>query len=93
MDFKTYRNEQLKDPDFKREYDALEPEYELIKMMLKARMEGNLSQTELAVLSGVTQADISRIESGKRNPSMRVMQKLANAMGMTFKLVPIEEST
>ncbi|MBQ7759949.1 MAG: helix-turn-helix transcriptional regulator [Phascolarctobacterium sp.] len=90
-DFRESLNEQLKDPEFKKEYEALEPEFQIIRAMLEARDKLNLTQKDLAELSGITQADISRLENGNANPSIRTLKKLALAMNMTLdiKFVPL----
>ena len=77
-----FKQEQLSDPDFKREYDALEFEFNLIK----ARQSAGLSQQELSRLTGITQADISRIENGQGNPSIKTLRRLASAMHKTLKI-------
>ena len=91
MSYKEHKAKLLNNPDVKKEYDAFKPEFELILAMMKVREAKGITQKELSFLTGITQADISRIETGERNPSIRVMQKLANAMGMTFELVPLTE--
>ncbi len=89
--FRDTLNEQLKNPDFKAEYDALEPEFQIIKAMLDGRNQLNLTQKDLAELSGITQADISRLENGNANPSIRTLKKLAAAMNMALdiRFVPL----
>ena len=89
-DLEKYLQEQLKNPEFKNEYDALAPEFELYRVLLEARKERGFSQSELSKLSGVTQADISRIENGKRDPSLSVAQRLAIALGYTIAFIPIK---
>ena len=54
--------------------------------MIEARREEGLTQKELSERSGITQADISRLENGNANPSIRTLQRLANAMGKTLKI-------
>lgn len=82
-----YRDEELaKDPDLKKEYDALEPEYDIIQAMIDARKSRNMTQKQLSEKTGITQADISRIENGTRNPSLEMMKRLAKGMGMVLKL-------
>jgi ribosome-binding protein aMBF1 (putative translation factor) len=82
-----YRDEELKkDPLLKAEYDALEPEYDIIQAMIDARKQQNLTQKELSERTGITQADISRIENGTRNPSLEMVKRLARGMGMVLKL-------
>ena len=84
--FRETLNEQLKNPEFKKEWDALEPEYQTIKAMLDTRNEKAMTQKQLADITGIPQADISRLENGNANPSLRTLQRLADGMGMKLKL-------
>lgn len=70
----------------KAEYDLLQPEYDIIQAMINARVEQNITQKELSARTGITQADISRIENGTRNPSLSMVKKLAEGLGMQLKL-------
>ena len=82
-----YRDEALKsNPELKAEYDALAPEYDIIQTMIDARKSLNITQKELSEKTGITQADISRIENGTRNPSLNMIKRLADGMGMVLKL-------
>lgn len=91
--YKEYKNKCLEDPYFKKEYDNLEPEYDIINAMIKARKEKGLTQKQLSELTGITQADISRIENGSRNPSLEMIKRLATGMGMRLKLefIPVSK--
>lgn len=62
MDYKKHLAEKMKDPDFKREYQALEPEFELLSSLLKMREIRHLSQEELASKIGTKQPNIARLE-------------------------------
>ena len=84
--FKDFLNEQLKDENFKKEYDALEPEFTIIKAMIDARKNSGMTQKELSEKTGINQADISKLENGTANPSLRTLQRLADGMGMVLKL-------
>ena len=82
-----YRDEALKnDPELRSEYDALAPEYDIIQALIDARKSRNLTQKQLSDITGITQADISRIENGTRNPSLEMLKRLAKGMGMVLKL-------
>ena len=82
-----YRDNALKnDPELKKEYDALAPEYDIIQALTDARKTQNITQRELSEKTGITQADISRIENGTRNPSLSMMKRLAEGLGMVLKL-------
>lgn len=84
--FDDFLKEQLKDPEVRREYEALQPEFDIIQAMIDARKSLNLTQKELSVRTGITQADISRIETGTRNPSLDMLKRLAEGMGMYLKV-------
>ena len=90
--YEKYRDQALNnDPELKAEYDALAPEYDIIQAMIAARKSQNLTQKQLSERTGITQADISRIESGTRNPSLEMMKRLAKGMGMVLKLEFVPE--
>ncbi|MBR3106324.1 MAG: helix-turn-helix transcriptional regulator [Clostridia bacterium] len=84
--FDEYLKEKLKNPEFKREYEALQPEYEIIKALIQARNDSGLTQKQLSERTGITQADISKLENGNANPSLRTLQRLAAGMGKQLKL-------
>lgn len=84
--FRETLNEQLQDPAFKKEYDDLEPEFQIIRAMIDARKEMGLTQKQLSELTGIAQADISKIENGNANPSLKTLQRLAAAMGKKVKI-------
>ena len=79
--FKETLKELMSNEEFKKEYDALEPEFQIIKAMMKARNEKGITQKELSSITGITQADISKLENGTANPSIKTLQRLANALG------------
>ena len=68
---KNIKEEMLKDPKVKAEYDRLEPEFRLASMLIETRYKAGLSQEALAERMGMKQASVARIESGRNNPSMR----------------------
>lgn len=80
MNYAEYKAELLKNPDVKAEYDALEPEYELIRQLIKARNDRHMTQKELAEKIGTKQSCIARLESGNYNPSFLFLQKVAGAL-------------
>ena len=92
-EYSEFKQELLKNPIVKAEYDALAPEYDVIQAMIDARKEQNITQKELSLRTGITQADISRIENGSRNPSLNMLKKLAKGLGMKLKVEFVAEST
>ena len=92
--FNEYLKEKLKDPEVKREYDALEPEFAIMQALIDARKASGLTQKQLSEITGIAQADISKLEKGNGNPSLRTLQRLATGMGASLKIefVPITNS-
>ncbi|MGI6617456.1 MAG: helix-turn-helix domain-containing protein [Saccharofermentanales bacterium] len=84
--YSDYKKKVLQNPEVKAEYDALQPEYDIIQAMIEVRNKLNITQKELSARTGITQADISRIENGTRNPSLNMVKKLAKGLGMQLKL-------
>ena len=85
-DFDEFLEEQLKDPEFRAEYDALEPEFAIVQAMIDARKQTGMTPQRLSELTGIAQGDISKIESGSANPSLRTLQRLAAGMGMRLRI-------
>ena len=92
--FQDFLAEQLKDDEVKAEYDALEPELSIIQAIIDARKSAGLTQKQLSERTGIAQSDISKLEGGNANPSLKTLRRLANGMGMQLKLefVPIAHS-
>lgn len=85
-DFDKYLGGQLNDPEFKKEWDSSEMEYQLMMMVLKARNEQNLTQSELAERTGIRQSNISRIEKGQALPSILTLSKIAHGLGKELQI-------
>lgn len=85
-DLQQLKNELMKDPEFKKEYDALEPEREIMRAILNARIREGLTQAQLSQKTGISQADISRLENGTRNPSLALLKRLADALNSTLRV-------
>lgn len=91
-DFRKYLDEQLKDPAFKAEWDALQPEFAIMQAMIDARRQSGLTQKQLAERTGIAQGDISKLENGSANPSVRTLLRLADGMGMRLKIEFVPKS-
>lgn len=85
-DFQKYLNEQLKDPEFAAEYEAMRPEYEAIRAVISARLESHMTQKELAEKTGIRQSNISRIESGASSPTVDTLARIAAGLGKHLKI-------
>ena len=84
--FDDFLQEQLKDPEFRKEYETLQPEHAIIQAIIDARTTSGLTQKELSERTGIAQGDISKLENGNANPSVRTLQRLAAGMGMKLKI-------
>jgi len=84
---KSYLAEQMQDPAFRAEYEALEPEFAIVQAMIDARKKTGLTQQQLSAKTGIAQGDISKIETGDANPSLSTLKRLASGMDMRLKLV------
>lgn len=76
----------MKNPEFKKEYDKLQPEYELIGKIIEARIHKKLTQKDIADRMGTKQSALARLESGRANPTLAFVQKLATALGTDITL-------
>lgn len=84
--FNDMLEKQLEDDEFRKKYEAIQPEMDVIRAIVDARASQNLTQKELAERTGINQADISKIENGTRNPSLNLLKRLADGMGMALKI-------
>lgn len=84
--FKEFKKQMLSNPEIREEYDALEAEFDIIQALIDARKKQNITQKELSERTGITQADISRIEKGTRNPSLEMVKRLCRGLGMRLKV-------
>ncbi len=85
-DLQELTDELMQDSDFKKEYEALQPEMDITRAILDARIRAGMTQMELAEKSGISQADICRLEKGTRNPSIALLKRLAEAMDSTLRI-------
>lgn len=76
----------MRDPAYRREFDALEAEFSLASAMIHARTQAGLTQEQLARRMHTTQAVIARLESGRVKPSTRTLERLATATGMRLRI-------
>lgn len=83
--FRETLNERMQDPAFRAEWDAQEPERQIMRAIVEGREENGMTQKQLSDITGITQADISRLESGTANPSLRTLKRLAAGMGMALR--------
>jgi DNA-binding XRE family transcriptional regulator len=81
-----YLQEQLKKPEFKKEWDKGEIQAQITRQLIKARIESHMSQRDLAKKTGTTQAVISRIENMNVNPSISLLERIAASLGKRLEI-------
>ena len=86
MKLKEYKKKKMQDPEFVKAYEEVQPEMNVIRAMIEARTSQNLTQKELSERTGIAQTEISRLENGTRNPSIKLLQRLADGMGMVLNV-------
>lgn len=94
MTHKGLKNKALKKAAVRNEYERLEPEFTLLREMLRARNEAGLSQAQVAEEMGTKSPAITRLESslssGKHSPSLATIKKYLEALGcrLEIKIIP-----
>lgn len=81
-----YLKEKMRDPEYKKQYDALEPEFSVIENIIRKRLENSMTQAQLARKIGTTQSAVARLESGSYNPSFTMLKKVAKALDAKLKI-------
>jgi ribosome-binding protein aMBF1 (putative translation factor) len=85
--------EWMQDPEFKAAYDALEDEFALASAVIRARADADMTQEEVALAMGTSQAFVARLEGGKTIPSTRTLQKFARATHTRLRITFEPEDT
>ncbi|MCH8266487.1 MAG: helix-turn-helix transcriptional regulator [Acidobacteria bacterium] len=87
---KQLKKRWLRNPEFRRAYASLKPEFAIARQLIAARNRAGLSQAEVARKMGTTQSTVARLESGKRLPSVSSLSRYAKAIGckIQFRLLP-----
>lgn len=81
MNWKEHKKQLMKNPEFKKEYDLLEPEYKLAAALINLRLEKGFTQEEVAQTLNTKQASIARLESGSTLPSLSMVKRYVQALG------------
>ena len=84
--FEDLKRQWMKDDDFKKAYDDLSLEYEIALSLIQARTEAKMTQQDIAKLMNTTQSVIARLESGRVLPSLKTLDKYAQATGKHLHL-------
>lgn len=89
MGMKTWeevKKELLRNPEFRKAYEASEPEYQLARSLIAIRIKKDLTQAQLAQKAGTKQSAISRIENMTSLPSVSTLKKLSQALKVPLEI-------
>lgn len=86
VSFDSIKKDLMMDDEFRDEYKKLQPRYEIISKIVKARKEKKMTQSDLAKKVGTQKSNISRLESGNYNPSLDFLIKVANCLGKDLRI-------
>lgn len=82
----VYKQKLLKNPEFKKLYEESQPEFEITKAIIRARIDNKITQKELAKRMNTTQSVISRVEQAKTSPSISFLKRLATALNTSLSV-------
>lgn len=80
--YDDHLSELLKDSKFRQAYENQEPYYHVQRSLILARLSQELSQKDLSIRSGIDQGNLSKIENGEGNPTIKVLSRIAKALDM-----------
>ena len=84
--FEELEADLMKKPDFRRAYERLQPQFEIARQIIEARVKRKISQEQLAKKAKTGQAVISRLEGMNAKPSISLLQRVARALNTKFNI-------
>ena len=84
--FKKFKKELLENPNVKKTYEDLQPEFAIARAIIEARINKKVTQQELARRMGTGQAVVSRLETASASPTFSLIKRLANALNLKVEL-------
>lgn len=86
IDYNDIRKKWMQDPEFVKEYEALEEEFSLASAMIAARAHADMTQQDVAAKMETSQSYIAKLEGGAVNPTMKALKRYAEATGSRVKI-------
>jgi transcriptional regulator with XRE-family HTH domain len=86
ISFESVRDELLKDPKIKDEYDKLKDEFDIARQIIALRKERGMNQRDFADMIGIKQPQLARLESGKQKPKIETLEKIARGTGYSIEI-------
>lgn len=85
-DWNELKQELLKNPRFRKLYEESQPEFEIARAIIRARIHNKITQKELAKRMNTTQSVISRVEQAKTSPSISFLKRVAAALNTSLSV-------
>lgn len=85
--YKRFKEEFLRDSENRKAYESLDVEFKIYNALVKARIEKGLTQKQLASKLGIAQSALARFESGRTNPTLSFLQRVASGLGLKLTVV------
>lgn len=86
MDYAKHKKLLMKNPEFRKALKEIEPEYQIARALIRARIEKNLTQKQLASRLGTKQSVLSRVENARTTPTVSFLKRLAEVLNMNLKI-------
>src|SRR3972149_7519418 len=86
MNWREHKKQLMKDPEFRKEYESLDPEYKLAAALIRLRLAKGLTQAQLAALLNTKPESIARLESGSSLPSLSTGRRVAGALDAELEI-------
>ncbi|TSA46509.1 XRE family transcriptional regulator [bacterium] len=83
--YKDLKKRLLRDKETRKAYEDLGPEFAVVEMIIEKRLQKGITQKELARKAGTKQPVISRLERGDFSPSIKFLQRIAEALGAELR--------
>lgn len=78
--------EWMERPEYRAEYEALEPEFAVARALIAARIQAGLTQEQVAERMQTSQSVVARLEAGRVRPSTRTLDRFARATGTRLRI-------
>lgn len=90
IQFRDWLERRLADPEFRAEWEASEPAYQVTRLRIKR----GLTQKQLAKLVGTKQSSIARLESGRTEPRLSFLRRVVKALRgrLEVRIAPLEDA-
>lgn len=87
IDFEDVKKDWMKDPEFRRDHEALKDEFSIASALISARTQARMTQEDVARKMDTSQSYIAKLEGGTVSPTIKALKRYAEATGSRLKIV------